>query len=137
MAEHGAHHDLARAEPHDEVLVGDEVGQRQGGDPGLQLRSDAVAEQVDVVGADPAADVAVGDDDRASVAQRLVAAGVVEVVMGVDDVADRRGVNRRISPTSALAASSVKKASTTSTPSSPMTKPALEPALWSGPSIAA
>src|SRR5690349_24359888 len=47
------------------------------------------------------------------------------------------GVSRRISATSACAASTLKKASTTSTPSSPMTKPALEPALCSGPSIAA
>ena len=91
MAEHGAHHDLARAEPHDEVRVGDEVGQRHGGDPCLQLRSDAVAEQVEVVGPDPAADVAVGDDDRSGVTQRLVAAGVIEMIVGVDDVADRPG----------------------------------------------
>ena len=91
MAEHGPHDDLARAEPDGEILVGRDVGERNGGDPRLQLRRDAVAEQVDVVDADPAADVAVGDDDRTGVAQRLVAAGVIEMIMRVDDVADRFG----------------------------------------------
>ena len=91
MAEHRPHHDLACAEPDNEVLVGDEVGQRQRLDPRLEFGRDAVAEQVDVVGPHPAPHVAMGDDDRAGIAQHLVAAGVVRVIMRVDDVADRLG----------------------------------------------
>ena len=82
---------LRDAQPDDEILVGGQVGQRDGGDPRLELRRDAVTEQIDVVGPHPAADVAVGDNDGSGIAQRLVAAGVIEVVMRVDDVADRFG----------------------------------------------
>ena len=41
----------------------------------------------------PGADVAVGDDHRAAAAHRLVAAGMVAMPVGVDDEADRIGID--------------------------------------------
>ena len=57
----------------------------------LSSGRDPVAEQVDVVGPHPSAHVPVGNDDGARVAQHLVTPGVVDVVVRVDDIADRLG----------------------------------------------
>ena len=82
-----------------------EIRQRQCLDPRFQLGRDPVTEQVDVIDPHPADDVPVSDDDRASVAQHLVSARMVGMIMRVDDIADWLEVSRRISETSARAAS--------------------------------
>jgi hypothetical protein len=69
------------------VGIGD-VGQGKSFDEGALLRGDVGEEELEVFGALPGADVLLGQDEDARAHEDLVSGHVVEVVVGIDDVAD-------------------------------------------------